>query len=373
MATDRRGLFILIAVVGAALLSLFACGEIPSPGQGPAPPATGTAVSAQRPATASTSLSIPPEVGGLSIDRASGVAGVLSIAVDPQDPTIVYAGAANGLFRSTDGGDSWQLLSEELRYPHTLLVDPHDPHILYAGCVGDYTVEPGIYRSTDGGASWQLEENGLAQVPVTSLASDPTTPGTLYVGSRQGQFYQSVDGGETATLATQQPLGGPIAGAIRWLLVDPGTGALYARTAQARTFRSDDGGSTWTRLRGDVGPLALNEATGALYSGGVRLQRSTDGGAHWAFIDAGLPYDTRHGTYGIEWIAVNPDPAIVYVQTRAYTLFRSVDGGATWTPLEIPPYARFIARGLRTGPNPTIYGSVSGTLGWYVDNPAQDF
>lgn len=288
-----------------------------------------------------------------------------SLAVDPHDPHSLYLGGTEGLFFSTDGGAHWSLLSRELRYPHVLLVDPHDPNRLYAALrdFATFLPRPGVYRSSNGGLTWERLTDGLGEERVFSLALDPLQRDTLYVGGWAGRIYRSLDGGAHWERVSAQPMRACprcAPGTVGQLLVSPVDGALYAVGDYSGTFRSTDGGTSWTLLNGDSGQVAVDPLRGDLYLAGRRLQRSSDGGQSWEDLSAGLPYDPRAGTYATFWIAVHSDPLVLY--TRYY---RSLDGGTTWERLQTP--LTFIPRMLLPGVQPSIYGSVSGQAGRYDD------
>jgi ligand-binding sensor domain-containing protein len=107
--------------------------------------------------------------------------------------------------------------------------------MLYAG-----TVEA-VYRSADGGESWQASP--LAGRPLTTFAltADPSNPGTIYAGTTEG-LYRSVDGART-----WRPLGTPhLAATITALALVPGPQpTLYAGTEHKGLYRSSDGGRYW--------------------------------------------------------------------------------------------------------------------------------
>ncbi len=285
-----------------------------------------------------------------------------AVAMDPQSQAL-YLGGAEGLFLSTDGGNSWTLLSRELPYPHSLLVDPSHPTVLYAvrRDLGTFLPLSGVYRSDDGGRSWRRYTAGLGEERIFSLALDPRRPGLLYAGSWAGRVYRSDNGGKHWAQSSPEPVrpyphGTP--GVVTQLLASPLDGALYAVEAKVGTFRSDDGGVGWRMLLGDAGRLALDPVRGDLYLAGRHFWRSTDGGKTWADRSAGLPFDPRLGVYRSGWVAVNPEPWVLY--TRYH---RSTDGGATWEALEVGP--GFVPRLLVPGEEPAIYGSFNGRAGRY--------
>ena len=113
----------------------------------------------------------------------------LSVAVDPLNPSTVYAW--NGkVFKSTDAAQSWTMLSAFTHAAYFVAIDPQNEGTLYA--VGD-----GVYKSTDGGASWSAANAGLQGPGVRTLAIDPQDPDTLYagIGSFATGLFRSKDGG----------------------------------------------------------------------------------------------------------------------------------------------------------------------------------
>lgn len=170
--------------------------------------------------------------------------GVVTLAIDPQNPATLYAGRTSGLgvFKSTDGGGQWSAASNGLpegnpgglgEVVRALAIDPQTPGTLYAG-----TFQSGVYKSTDGGNQWDATNDGLGDLVILTLAIDPLAPGTLYAGTRDGGVFKSADGG-TSWLAMNE---GMIASSVFSLAIDPQTlGTLYAGGVEG-VFRSVDGG-----------------------------------------------------------------------------------------------------------------------------------
>ncbi len=117
---------------------------------------------------------------------------VTGITIHPTNPQILYAaGPLPGVVRSTDGGGSWKLLPGSPFTPAFVTIDPAKPSTLYAG--QRYAGQ--VFKSTNSGASWRRISNGLPEdLDVLSLATDPSKPSRLYLGSPLG-IWKSENGG----------------------------------------------------------------------------------------------------------------------------------------------------------------------------------
>ena len=122
---------------------------------------------------------------------------VISLTADPSNISKLYLGTADGhVFTSNDEGDHWQLLSrigtgQDDVVTH-IIVDPRDGKRLYASTWALYSGGGGVYRSDDGGRSWNII--GLAHETVRALAQSPTDPKLLLAGALSG-VYRSKDEG----------------------------------------------------------------------------------------------------------------------------------------------------------------------------------
>jgi hypothetical protein len=262
---------------------------------------------------------------------AVGVFSIGAIAVDPTDPNVVYVGTGEanssgdsyggaGIFKSVDGGASWSFSGlGASRYIARIAVDPGNPQHLYAAAMGNLFTpggERGVYRSQDGGASWQRVLFVNDSTGAGDVALKPGDASVVYAATwerRRTAFYRRAWG--------------------------PGSGV----------WRSTDYGEHWTRLTNGfpttsrVGRIALSAPTsqpGTVYAqvvdstgNGLGFYRSTDDGASWTRRDVG-GFTGYFGGFG--WYfgttAVNPsNPSMVWA--LGVDLARSLDGGATWTPV----------------------------------------
>ena len=269
---------------------------------------------------------------------------VRAMAIHPRNGDIVYAGASNGgVWVSTDAGGTWRALMHD---EPSLSIGALAVHrnamgrtTIYAG-TGEPTSWPGyagvgVLKSVDGGLNWAMTgpfptASGNPPRGFAAIVVDPGNTNIVYAAAYSGGLYRSDDGGVTWTLLR--------GGNYRDLIMDPNDSqVLYAGQSFTGLVKSTDGGATWTVLGGGLPapPLIIRVAVSAADSNIVYAKfdrtvlRSDDGGATWT--DLG---DHGGGTYGY-WCShlhVDPtDPDIVYA--AGVSMERSDDGGATWTSI----------------------------------------
>lgn len=290
---------------------------------------------------------------------------VLSLAIDPANPMVIWAGAASGgLWKTTTGGDGAAAWSRvETGFPSlavsAIVIDPVDTQVMYLGTgeisryqrpqVGtpgaraSYGI--GIIKSVDGGATWQ--ETGLTWTfdqhrAILSIRVDPLHHLVLWAATSEG-LYKTVDGGVNWTLAHASLMAMDV-------VIDPNdTQRIYVAHGQLNSttdpgiYRSTDGGATWTLLAGglpttDFGrcPLAIRPTTSGpsvVYAGVsnastravVGLYRSTNGGTTWSNI-AAVNWASSQAWYD-NAIGVSPhDPNLVLCGGLDW--YRSTTGGS---------------------------------------------
>jgi photosystem II stability/assembly factor-like uncharacterized protein len=216
--------------------------------------------------------------GGKSWTEASeGIYWVWDLVMDATDTSHLIAGATLGVFESTDAADSWHPLGLS-RSIRSVAMDPSDPSIIYAGTwAGD--VGGAVFRTTDGGRTWEqvLRVDG-ASLDVNDIAIDPVTPEVLYAAvDGSGLVYGSSDGGDTWT----QVGGGVVAGAVNDLAIVPDDHrVIYAGTSTG-VYVSHDAGETWVAM--NQGLFATHVDALAIDSTGSRLYASVAGGGVFRF------------------------------------------------------------------------------------------
>ena len=268
------------------------------------------------------------------------VSSIGSLALDPSDPNIVWAGTGesfvrshisvgNGIYKSTDAGKTWVKMGlEKTGRIANIVVDPHNSDIVLACAMGHaYGPQPerGVFRTTDGGKSWQHSLSVDENTGCGDLAMDPNNPHILFAGMWQIEMH-----------TWGRNSGGPGSG----------------------LFKSSDGGVTWKRLDGHglphapVGRIAVRVApkdsrriytmieTGdeaVIDSKPTQrgsLWRSDDGGDAWQMVNADRQLRGRTAYYTREEIAPDNENE-VYFFTAAFS--RTLDGGHSLTPISQTP------------------------------------
>jgi photosystem II stability/assembly factor-like uncharacterized protein len=266
--------------------------------------------------------------GGLAWRRTGGeLAGrtVLSLAVDPADPTVAYAGTTDGVWKTASSGAAWIAFPRRLAgvQVFALAVDPAHRQGIYAG------TDRGVFSSDDGGRRWAARNAGLpADAQVRALDVDPTVPGTLFAGidselSRAGLF-RSANGG-----ATWSRVQGGLPPFTSWAGLARSSRTLYA-AGSGSLFRSDDDGATWSRVPGSTQliefPSALAAGSdGTLYVGigFAGVQASTDRGASFTYLGATGAQGGSEPFGEVRTLAVAPGaPGRVLAGTSGLGVFR---------------------------------------------------
>ncbi len=248
------------------------------------------------------------------------------VAIDPSHPNTVWVGTGendsqrsvsygDGVYRSRDGGTSWENLGlEDSMHIGKIVVHPTDSDIVYVAAMGPLWGpggDRGVYKTTDGGVTWQrvleIDEN----TGVVSLEMDPRDPDTLYAASYQRRRHT-------------------------WVLIDGGPGSAI--------YKTTDGGATWRKITkglpgvdlGRIGLAIAPKRPDTVYAIVEAAQdksgfyRSVDGGENWELMS---DHATTSPQYYQELTVDPADPDRVY----AIDTFLQVtgDGGKTWERVPI--------------------------------------
>ena len=280
-----------------------------------------------------------------------GIDRIIALAVPPAAAGVILAGSPEGLFRSTDGGMTWQETLDV--HAHSAQVAPSNPEVVYLG------TQRGVYRSADGGKTWTRRIEGIIFEDMGPLTIHPQDENVVLVGNNIWQWsshghsfptstkgegiYKTADGG----LSWVRKSGGFQDVDVVAVAVQPDNpDVAYVGVECSRgIFRTLDGGATWQFFGGgpdegdwDIGHYTMRLATdsdGNLWlTGRFGLARSSDRGETWE------QFLVRRHFHGI---AIHPEnPRVVFVGTSPKQdpteaddypggrILYTVDGGQTW-------------------------------------------
>jgi photosystem II stability/assembly factor-like uncharacterized protein len=323
-----------------------------------------------------------------------------AVTLDPSDPDIVYAGSGEvnpgggsvayggaGLFRSLDRGETWSSLGlEETGAIGRVCVDPSDPDRLFVAAMGQLWEEDphrGVYRSTDGGDSWQQVLFVANDTGCVDLIQRPDQPDVLFAamwqrmrhtdaydyGGSRCAIYRSDDGGDnwamvsgTAGLPGSSSQGGRIGLSLCAAQPDVICAVYADRTGYFDgLYRSVNGGASWSQT--NDGALSGVFASYGWWFGNVRVHpvdplrifvlgytfyRSTNGGSSWSSADGGMHVD-HHG------LAFGAGASPVIYEGNDGGAYRSSNGGTAWSKLPNLPVTQVYRLALDAGNPDALY------------------
>ena len=168
---------------------------------------------------------------------------VRAIALAPSNPKVIAAVALDGVYRSLDGGDNWQLISPphhaEIKNLQSVAIDPQNPDVIYAGT---WHLP---WKTSDGGKTWESIKKGIVDdSDVFSIIIDPRNPAVVYASACSG-IYKSENGGALFHKVQGMPFS---ARRTRVLRMDPAdSNIVYAGTTEG-LWKTTDGGKTFKRM-----------------------------------------------------------------------------------------------------------------------------
>ncbi len=297
-----------------------------------------------------------------------------AIAVSDSDHNTIYVGTGeacirgnitygDGVWKSVDGGRSWKHVGlEDSRHVGAVAIHPSNPNVAYVAALGHAygpNAERGIFRTTDGGASWQKVLYVDDKTGGIDVVLDPHNPSTVYAamwqvvrtpwsltsGGPGSGLFRSTDGGNTWKRLEGHGLPDGILGKIGVSVSGADSNRVYAliEAKDGGLFRSDDGGDTWTHVNDDerfrqrawyfTHIYADPKAEDTVYVLNTGAFRSVDGGKTFSLLPA--PHGDHHGF----WIDPLNPKSMIDGNDGGATI--SVDGGKTWSTLLNQPTAQF--------------------------------
>jgi photosystem II stability/assembly factor-like uncharacterized protein len=340
-----------------------------------------------------------------------------AVAVAPSDPDHIWVGTGEpaqrqsnalgyGVFKSTDGGRTWEHLGlERTEQIADVVIHPRDPETVYVAALGHLwgrNPERGVFKTTDGGRTWRKVLYVDDKSGAVDLEMDPRDPDVIYASTWQrmrsgggeareagpgSRIYKTVDGGAHWTRLTEglpdEPLSKITLGISQqrpdlvYAFIMSGEGGAatagaedFAGRPTRRTsraggmFRSDDGGATWRRVspklpsRTYYTKFAVDPNDDQrLWVRDLLLWRSDDGGRTWARHNMQHVHDDLHGL----WIDPNDSDRIVLAGDGGVHF--SVDGGASWVQ-GVLPIAQFYEVATDDMEPYWVYGGMQDTGSW---------
>lgn len=298
---------------------------------------------------------------------------VTTVTGVPSQPRTFYMGVASGgLFRTTDGGESWVPLTDgkvPVASMGSVAVFDGDPNVIWIGTGSDgvrsnVSTGRGVYKSTDGGQTWSFV--GLYNAgQIGAVRIHPTDPNTVWVAAYGDIFkrntergvFKTTDGGRTwkKTLYVSDSTGamdvelqpGNPSVVYAWMnRIERKPWSIISGSREGGMYRSTNGGETWTRITAGLpgeligkGNLAVTAANpNRVYAlveakPGGGLYRSDDAGLTWAQVNGQGALVQRPFYYTT--LGADPTNAdVVYAGAEGF--FKSTDGGRTMTPFRTP-------------------------------------
>ena len=255
---------------------------------------------------------------------------VRALAQAPSNPRILVAGTLQGVFRSSDAAASWELISpagnKEIHEVESVAIDPKDPNIIYAGT---WHLP---WKTVDGGNYWaNIKQGVIDDSDVFSIIVDPEKPNVVYASACSG-IYKSGNGGMLFKKIQGIPA---TARRTRVLRQDPvHRDTVYAGTTEG-LYKTTDAGRSFQRV---TGPDVIINDVFVDPSNPDRVLMATDRSGILASDDAGVTFKESNRGFSarkVEALLIDPaNSSHVYagvVNDKAYGgVFVSDDGGNQW-------------------------------------------
>lgn len=333
-----------------------------------------------------------------------------AVAVNPNDPNDVWLGMGeassrnsvsygDGVYRSKDGGKTWTHMGlAATEHISRIVVDPRNPNTVFVGALGKLwgeNEERGLYKTTDGGKTWNKILGVDDKTGVIDLAMDPKNPNTMLCAMWQRRrypwnfqsggpgsgLYKTTDGGKNWRKIVKGMPGDMIGRiGLSYFRKDPKIvfatieasvkaetqqEGQWRRTPTGGTFRSTDGGESWTKTSTtNPRPFYFSmprqdpNDENRVYVFAVNVHLSTDKGT--TFRNAN--YNTVHVDYHAAWI--NPTDSNHMIVASDGGAYQSRDRGVTWEHLNTMDIGQFYAVGFDFRKPYYVYGGLQDNNSW---------
>ncbi len=326
-----------------------------------------------------------------------------AVAVSPANPQLVWvgtgeanmrnsSGVGRGVYRSRDGGKTWTKVGlEDSEHIHRIAVHPHDPDVAYVAATGPLWNDGGqrgLYRTTDGGGTWELVLEGPnPRTGAVEVAIDPESPRKLFAslwefrrwphffesGGPGSGLYVSHDGGDTWEELSDGDAfpDGPL-GRIGLDVAPSDPDVVYAmvEAEKNRLMRSDDGGESWRVVNDSEGVAERPFYYGDImvdprdpervYNIHGTLEVSTDGGR--TFEGAATWGGGVHVDHHALWI--DPEDPDFVVNGNDGGVYISRDRADTWRFVENLPLSQYYEISVDDALPYNVYGGLQDNGSW---------
>jgi photosystem II stability/assembly factor-like uncharacterized protein len=335
-----------------------------------------------------------------------------AIAIDPTRHDTIWVGTGeswtrnsvsvgDGLYKSTDGGETWTRVGlEKSERIAKILVDPRNGDTVYAcvpGRLWSDSADRGLYKTTDGGRTWNLVLKGPnLSTGCASISLDPSAPDVVFASlwdfRRKGWtfrsggegpdkpsgsgLFRSADGGRSWTEVTDAASRGFPAkpyGRIAVAVAPSAPNVVYAfvESTDSALYRSDDGGRTWDKRDKSqsmvwrpfyfANLIVDPKNPDRLFKPNLSLIQSLDGGKSFANVGGGT-----HGDHHVVWI--DPDDTQHVITGDDGGLWQSYDGGNKWWKQNNLPVSQFYHVSVDQADPFRVYGGLQDNSSWVGDS-----
>lgn len=332
-------------------------------------------------------------------------ASIGAVAIQQSNPSVIWVGTGEGnprnslnggygIYRSLDGGKSWQLKGlENTRHIHRVVIDPTNPNIVYAAAIGSpwgEHPERGIFKTTDGGETWKKILFANNKTGAADLVMDPTNPNKLIAAmwehKRDPWFFKSGgegsglhithDAGKTwKKLTDEDGLPKGDLGRIGIAIAPSKPNIVYALIEAEKNalYKSEDGGFKWKKIndKDDIGnrPFYYSEIyvdpqnENRVYSVFTYINVSEDGGKNFEQLMPAYGVDNGvHPDHHAWWIHPKNGQFMLDGNDGGMNITR--DGGKSWRFIGNIPVAQFYHINVDNDFPYNVYGGMQDNGSW---------